>query len=271
MGKCYIQNLGLIVTNKCNLNCAHCLRGEKNNSCITDRVVEVTLDQIKGIGNLAICGGEPTLAIDRIEKIISYIIDNHILVEELTVTINGTIYSERLLELLDEINSYIGSKRINALLAISFDKYHLDEISRLKIEKEFFENLKKYQESKYFYGCRNNNQKLFREGNATNLDEKLTVPLRPIKILMTYADKKRKFNPENGLCNIGPIVTINPNGVMTECDASIKNQEDLYNYGNVLEKSIEDIILEKGEVVSNIRKFERDTHRLLRKHSTYNK
>ena len=271
MGKCYIQNLGLIVTNKCNLNCAHCLRGEKNNSCITDRVVEVTLDQIKGIGNLAICGGEPTLAIDRIEKIISYVIDNHILVEELTVTINGTIYSERLLELLDEINSYIGSKRINALLAISFDKYHLDEISRLKIEKEFFENLKKYQESKYFYGCRNNNQKLFREGNATNLDEKLTVPLRPIKILMTYADKKRKFNQENGSCNIGPIVTINPDGVITECDASIKNQEDLYNYGNVLEKSIEDIILEKGEVIENIRKFERDTYRLLRKHSTYNK
>lgn len=273
MGKCYIQNLGLIVTNKCNLNCAHCLRGEKNNSCISDRVVEATLDQIKGIWNLAICGGEPTLAIDRIEKIISYVIEKHIKLGELTVTINGTIYSERLLKLLDEINSYIGisSKGINALLAISFDKYHLDEISRLKIEEEFYENLRKYQESKYFYGYRNTKQKLFREGNAINLDEKLTVPLRPIKILMTYADKKRKFNPDNGLCSIGPVITINPEGIVTECDASIKNQENLYNYGNVLEKSIEDIVLEKGEVVSNIRKFERDTHRLLRKHSTYNK
>lgn len=271
MSKCYIQNLALIVTNKCNLNCSHCLRGAKNNNCMSDSVIEATLDQVHGVGNLAINGGEPTLAIDRLEKIISDVIEKHILIDEFTITINGTIYSKQLLELLDEINRYIGSDDINALLAISLDRYHLDEITKLGMQKEFLENLKRYQESKYFYGYRDTKQKLFKEGYATNLDEKLIVPLRPIKPLITYVGKTKKFDRDNGLCNIGPLVTINPDGIITECDASIENQEKLYNYGNVLTNSIEDVILEKGELVLKPKKFERTSNRALKKYWTYNR
>lgn len=271
MGKCYIQNLALIVTNKCNLDCSHCLRGAKNNNCMSDSVIESTLDQVNGVGNLAINGGEPTLVLDRLEKIISYVIERHIIIDEFTITINGTMYSEQLLELLDEINRYIGSDGISALLAISLDKYHLEEIKKIGIQKEFLENLKRYQESKYFYGYRNIKQKLFREGYATSLDEKLTVPLRPIKPLITYVGKTKKFDRKNGLCNIGPLVTINPDGIITECDASIENQEKLYNYGNVLNSSIEEIILEKGELVLKPKKFERAANRSLKKYWTYNR
>ncbi len=271
MNKCYIQNLALIVTNKCNLDCSHCLRGAKNNNCMSDKVIEATLDQVSTVGNLAINGGEPTLVLDRLEKIISYVIEKHILLDEFTITINGTIYSEILLELLDEINRYIGSKNICALLAIFLDKYHFDEITKLGIQKEFLENIRKYQESKYFYGYRNTKQKLFREGYATRLDDKLTVPLRPIKPLITYVGKNKRFDRENGLCNIGPLVTINPEGIITECDSSIENQESLYNYGNVLTDSIEDVILKRGELVLKPKKFERASSRLLKKYWTYNK
>ncbi len=31
MDKCYVQNLAMIVTNKCNLDYYHCLRGARNN------------------------------------------------------------------------------------------------------------------------------------------------------------------------------------------------------------------------------------------------
>lgn len=271
MSKCYIQNLAMIVTNKCNLDCSHCLRGAKNNNCMSDNIIEAILDQVVYIGNLTICGGEPTLVIDRLEKIISYIIEKHILMDEFTITVNGTIYSKELLELLDEVNKYIGSDDINTLFAISLDKYHLDEIKKLGIQKEFYENLIRYQESKYFYEYRAINQKLFREGNATNLDEKLTVPLRPLKPLITYVGKTKKFDRENGLCNIGPLVTINPNGIITECDASIEHQETLYNYGNILNNSIEDVVLDKGELVLKPKKFEKISSRILRKYWTYNR
>ena len=260
----------MIITNKCNLACAHCLRGCKNNISMSNNVIESTLDQIYSIGNLAINGGEPTLVLDILENIITYIIENHILLDLFTITINGTIYSEKLLQLLDEISNYIDKNTINAFFAISLDQYHLDEITKLGIQKEFDENFRKYQESKYYYGYRKSTKKLFREGNATNLDEKLTIPLRPTKTYITYADEKQKFDRENGICMIGPVVTVNPSGIITECDASIEHQEILYNYGNV-SNSIEEAMLRHGELLLKPKKFERLANKSLKKYWNYNR
>lgn len=271
MKKCYIQNLAMIVTEKCNLDCAHCLRGKKSNNCITDEVIEKTLDQVAGVGNLAINGGEPTLVIDRLEKIISYIIKKRIMVEAFTVTINGTIYSPELLELLEEINNYIGENAVYSHFAISLDQYHLEEIEKLNIMNEFIENLNKYRESKYFYGFRPINKKMFREGNAVNFDERLTVPLRPLIPVISYVNKESKLDMENGLCNIGPLVTINTNGIITECDSSNEHQKTIYNYGNVLSDSIEEVCIKNGAKILKPKKFERVACKSLKKYWTYNK
>lgn len=270
MNKLYIQNLSMIITNKCNLDCAQCLRGCKNNVSMSDSVIESTLNQIYSIGNLAINGGEPTLVLDILENIITYIIENHILIDMFTITINGTIYSEKLLKLLDEISNYIDEHTINAFFAISLDQYHLDEITKLGIKKEFFDNFRKYQESKYYYGYRKSTKKLFREGNATNLDEKLTIPLRPTKTFITYANEHQKFDRENGICMIGPVVTVNPNGLITECDASIEHQETLYNYGNV-SNSIEEAMLSRSELLLKPKKFDRLANKSLKKYWNYNR
>ena len=61
MQKCYVENLEMIITDRCNLDCAHCLRGKKCNRDMSDEVVESTLSQIRSICNLAINGGEHTL------------------------------------------------------------------------------------------------------------------------------------------------------------------------------------------------------------------
>ena len=115
-------------------------------------MIEATLSQVKGVGNLSITGGEPTLAIDRIEKIIDYIIENNIYIEEFTTTINGTIYSERLLELLKIMDKYINDEEVLSMVAISCDIFHLDEIKRLGLFDKYKENVSKYNESKYFFG-----------------------------------------------------------------------------------------------------------------------
>ena len=44
MNKLRIQNLALIVTEKCNLNCAHCLRGGCSDKVMSDEVIKATLD-----------------------------------------------------------------------------------------------------------------------------------------------------------------------------------------------------------------------------------
>lgn len=274
MEKIYVENLAMIVTDRCNLDCAHCLRGCKRNVDMSDEVIEATLGQIRSIGNLAVNGGEPMLALGKIEKIINYVIEKHIKLQQFTITINGTIYSEKLLELLNTINEYIGEDDINSLLAISLDNYHIDAVNKLGIMEQFNENLRRYSESKHFYGWRNTDKKLFREGNAVLFDEKDTVPIRPMKPVITYMniDNNRKFDLVHGVFCVGPIIAISPKGIITECDASIEHQDTIYNYGNVLGESIMDSTLRREHtLIKRPSRFRKEAFKEYKRYQTYNK
>lgn len=104
MNQVYIQNLAMIVTDNCNLNCAHCMRGKSCNNNMSKEVIKATLSQTKAIGNLNLCGGEPTLALDTIEEVFKYIIHNRILVNQISVVTNGTNYSLDFLTLLHSMS-----------------------------------------------------------------------------------------------------------------------------------------------------------------------
>ncbi|MCX4249719.1 MAG: radical SAM protein [Bacilli bacterium] len=261
--------LALITTTRCNLNCGHCLLGDRKNNDMSDEIIEATLNQTAYASTLTICGGENTLILNRLEKIITYIIEKRINIDELTITINGTIYTPELFRLLEEIDNYIGKEIVNATFAISLDKYHLSEIKRLGIYAEFLENFKRYKESKYFYGTRGIDIPPFREGNAILLPKETTVPLRPTKKYLTYL-KNGKFD-KNGICLIGPDISVNPSGTITECDASCINQEIKYNYGNVLNDSFEETILKNGAHILKPKRFLKATQKEWKRFCTYTK
>ena len=88
---------------------------------------------------------------------------------------------------------------------------------------------------------------------------------------ITYTDNNRKFDRENGLCNIGPLITIGTNGNITECDASLEHQKTIYNYGNVLNESIEENVLRRGKLFTKPKKMEKAATKVLKKYSTYEK
>lgn len=269
MKKVYLHNMEMIVTNKCNLDCAVCMCGVKNNTCMSDEVIEAALESVGVIGILNIGGGEPTLALEQIDKIISYIIKQNIKVDKFAVTINGTIYSKEFLKLLDKINTYIGKRwKRHILFTISYDKYHVEEVKKLGMQEEYLDNLKRYTESPHFEYFRDIDQKPFREGNAEKLDPHITVPLQKLPILLTYV-KRGKLNIEEGFCNIGPIVTVNPNGIVTEPNASIEHQETIYNYGNVLTNSIEEICLASGGQILPPKEFRKEFTKALNNYCTY--
>lgn len=256
MKKIGIQNLGLIITNRCNLNCSHCLRGCKNNNDMTKEVIDATLSQIKIIGNLCLCGGEITFATNTLSYLFESIIKNHIFIEEVTAVINGTNYNEDFLKLLDNINEYISKLTNNnnvshATFSISKDNFHFNEIIRLNILKQFAENIIKYQESKHYIGRQIllPDLKLFREGNAEYLDKKITIKLRPMKTYATYVGKDNTFDKKNGLLYFGPLVTINTEGIITECDSSLEHMQKKYNYGNVLDTPLEKILLKRSRIL----------------------
>ena len=58
-----IQNLAIEVTRKCNIKCAHCLRGDSQNKDIDLKYIDILLDQVNYIGHFCPTGGEPSLNI----------------------------------------------------------------------------------------------------------------------------------------------------------------------------------------------------------------
>lgn len=272
-----IDNCGCMVTNKCNLNCAHCMRGCKNNNSMQQGVIEAFFKQVVYIGNLCLCGGEVTLATETIKRLFDYIEKKNILLGQVTTVINGTNYSEEFLQLLDEINQYIKtsfdhSEESCATFTISDDEYHKSEIETLNLWKQYLENIQRYQQSIHFAGMQGLDPtlKLFREGNAESLDRSLTVPLKKINWYSTYIGQNNSFDEQNGILYVGPLVTFNTAGIITECDSSLEHMGNIYNYGSILTESLEEIIKRKSKVLRPCQCFESWRKEIIR-YQRYNK
>ena len=89
---------------------------------------------------------------------------------------------------------------------------------------------------------------------------------------ITYVGKKNKLDIENGFCNIGTLVTINTEWIITECDASIEHQETIYKYGNVLTTSIQESTLGREHtLIKRPAKFRKEAYKEYKRYQTYNK
>lgn len=263
----YVDNLGIVITEKCNLNCKSCFRGDKQYRDISEDVIDAIFLQVRVIDILNICGGEPTLALDRIEYLFQKIMKEKVFVSNICITINGTIYSAKLMELCQSMNDYI--KKMNpkggVLIYVSIDKYHLEEMKKRNIsyQKENFYN------NPYFAGIRklDDNLKLFREGNAKNLDNNLTIPFRPMQTIILDCSKKCKLLTHK----IGPYVTINIDGTITEDDTTYEDQEMLYNYGNIKKDDLVKTLLNNGaKMVTNEVQYQVLRRKELKRFLTYN-
>lgn len=262
-----VQNLCLVIGEDCNLNCLHCLRGEKTKKVMSDQVIEETFNQIKLVHNLNICGGEPTLLIERLQKVIEVIVQKRIIVENISVTINGTIYSKKLINLAKYFvrhSNHRGLKRNNFKIYISLDKYHYFEVQRLGLYKQYCTNLDKYEKSRFFGGYRALDYNLYNEGNARYLNEPKEefIPHLPI---ITYAGFKGVEDKENGVCNIGPLVTISTEGIVTEDNVPFENQETIYNYGSIFKDRIDNILIRNGAKVVLPQEFDEENSKILTK------
>lgn len=241
MNNLYVDNLGIIITEKCNLNCAHCFRGDKQCRDISFEVIDAIVNQVKAMDILNICGGAPTMAVDKLSYLFKKIIEKRILVRNICITINGTIYNAKLMEMCQKMNEYIRKRFPDGGVGIyvSFDKYHLEEMQKrgISFQKEIFK-------SPYYAGVRelDDNLKLFREGNAEFLDTNLTIPLKPMKIfILDCSDKSKSIT-----YRIGPFITINIDGTITEDNTTYDKQQTVYNYGNVLTGNLVNSLLDNG-------------------------
>ncbi len=240
MDRINIRNLAMNITNKCNLNCSNCTCKDDNLD-MSKKVIDKTFEQVRKVRNLHIYGGEPMLAMDQLEYILQDIISNNVKIRKIYITTNATKYDPEFLRLLHCMDIYLkyNYKISSVKLNILKDDEHNKALKKLGMYKETLEYIKKYKESEYFSGfCRE--PKIFTK--FSNIS----------KNYITYINRMKMFDRENGICNIGPLIAINPDGLITKANATFKEQETLYNYGNINDDTIEEIALRNSVLLNPI-------------------
>lgn len=118
-----INNLIIELSRKCNLNCAHCLRGSSRRDTIDFNKLHTFLSNINYIGDLTIGGGEPSLALKEL-KDLYYLLNNvGVVIGNIYIVTNGTYKIKELTEMFIEFYNICDDNEMSKL-AFSFDIWH---------------------------------------------------------------------------------------------------------------------------------------------------
>ena len=126
------------ITRKCNMKCLHCMRGEAQDLTISKQVIDECLDNIAGIYNFILTGGEPFLEPDMIEYLFDEIIRREIAVYGFSCMTNGSIRNEQIIKAWNRLADYIAARykptedaeadrkylRAIGQIIVSYDRYH---------------------------------------------------------------------------------------------------------------------------------------------------
>jgi MoaA/NifB/PqqE/SkfB family radical SAM enzyme len=258
-----IQNLSIELTQRCNLKCAHCLKGECQNVDISEQTLDNIFKQVRLVNSLFLSGGEPMLAKQSLKYLINKLKEYKILVYAWDMNTNGTIYDEEVIELLkqlDKICEANTSKSINGTIAISDDKYHQQALLKSGLTNclKYTINTHKIKNTPWYMGKNKLVPELFNEGRAEQLKDTSKILFKPMKYHAAIEDK---------YLMIGPAIHINANGLITHCDVSYSNQETKYNLGNINKQLLIDCIANNiGDIFDNFNDY---YNRIEQEYSTY--
>lgn len=228
----FVYNMVIEVTRFCNMNCRHCLRGERQRKKFNLEMLNNVFDGIDSVETITFTGGEPLTQINTIIEILEYIRDNHIELGAFYIVSNGTVYSKKLIDVLNDFYQYYVTEQELCSFEISQDEYHnqFDDVRKT--------NIWKYEELKEYYGYdfirMKERQKIYsviESGNAKKNG---------------FHGRKSSFNngfyPNNDDNFYDTMVYISANGnVISDCDLSFENV-DKYSFGNVKNETLKSII-----------------------------
>lgn len=256
----YTPVLGIEISRKCNLNCAHCMRGISSNISISTDLIDRLFDEVILADMLVISGGEPFLCYEEIKSLCEIIKRKCVQISAVTIVTNGTVYDDRIYKVLEETFDKV---RVN----ISLDSFHTDsirEIYKVPLSKstdprlrpvcldDIFDNIELHTENKNFGLIIGNPRKLIDMGRAVDVDYS-KVPFEPIGYFWT--DLSCFVQSENVL-GVGPRIYMDALGYITEGNSSYDVREDM-SIGNIGIRSLTEMVLENaiGLNVSTYQEF----------------
>lgn len=237
--KLKLQNLAIELTKRCNLDCAHCLKGKSQKVDISKETIDNIFSQIDSIGRLFLTGGEPTLASDALENIIESIKKYNVSIAEWGMDTNGTMYSTRFYNALVELEKICRestkSNDMHGTICISTDDYHKESIKKagLLARARYKKSIKETERLPWFIGYRDVPNELFNEGRAVNIHDKKKIRFKTMHYSLMEMDDSYL---------IGVMIFVNANGDITQCDCSHERQQSNFYVGNVSNDLILNIV-----------------------------
>lgn len=87
--KTYVGQLIFEVTRKCNMHCAHCLRGDVQGLDMAEEIMDRVLDSVDSLCDVLFTGGEPTLNLPLMEHFLDELDRRETCMEAFEVVTNG--------------------------------------------------------------------------------------------------------------------------------------------------------------------------------------
>lgn len=128
------RTISLEITRRCNMQCAHCLRGEAQEQIMTRQVIDRFLEETGTVQHLLLTGGEICLAPGTIKYLVDEIIRRKSRILTFSCVTNGSICDRSIINNFNRLSRYIatefkelytekGLKNIG-IISISNDGYH---------------------------------------------------------------------------------------------------------------------------------------------------
>ena len=130
MKELYIKNLCIEITRRCNMRCAHCMRGNAEAVDISLRHITNLLRHVRYIHHFNITGGEPSLNVRAIRHILERVRAYGITVNDFYIVTNGSVASrsEEFIEACAALYEYQQEKEQGPgsghMLEMSDDRFH---------------------------------------------------------------------------------------------------------------------------------------------------
>lgn len=130
--KLSIGDAAIEVTRRCNMSCEHCLRGDAEHMDISDEYLDAYFSKIERVNNLAITGGEPSIAVGRIRAIIKAIKRHRVEVGSFYMVTNAKLVTKAFLSVIFDLYMLCDDNEWSCL-CYSNDDFH-DDVLKDNIE-----------------------------------------------------------------------------------------------------------------------------------------
>lgn len=241
-----LLNAEIILTQKCNLTCPHCMRGCSTNKEITVEALDGFFQKVCHIDQLSLGGGEISLAPNSINLLTQKLKEHNVSVMRVDFASNGLFVNEEVLESLTELQNYVKKCRektngffisttekpdVPLYATFSFDDFHIREILKTNHDyNDIFNNILRYKSQ---FGIDSIECRIACDVDIINSGraKELNTPIRKTKPLKP-SDYAYPYYQREDLCLFGGIITLSTDGLIIPPNIPFEDEKVL-SFGDV--------------------------------------